>query len=615
MARELLDALGTSGNRRVFLLVLVVIVGFAAWTWWDRRTVDVPLVVEVTVFSDEARTRPRDGFDLLIDGSVVASTPGGVGVRTYETTAVRGREIAVGVASSDDAAITDGPRYRLVTPDLLPRDPEGRLVLREDFVLQSTRHRELFVRVVDEDGIPLAGVHVRADGRGVGESGGDGTVRFSAPDDAPIRIDVRLADSAFEPESRVVAPGSAPALTFRRVGEPPATDVADAGMTEAPGRRETPATRDEPPVRVDTPAIRDDSPVRTDAPTTRDEPAARVDTPTASDEPPVRVDAPATRDEPPARLDAPIDRDDDTATDDRAGDPGDLEVPGARDVLPDNPGDIVGRDPLSGSPGGATSTTLLFVTTLPGTLMVNDQTVGSPGPGPWTYRARVGEEIAAVLRPFARDGMGCRPRQAPAFAARAGHPDVRFDDFECGAPMQGAMDFGRDYARAIAHVRATPSDAHRVEVDPPASAAEQESYGRILWMRARSREQRGQIADALDDYRRSFEYRASATTAVDLLACEYQNAPCGDPELLERTAELAARQSISRETREKLRAYDVFIWNCRLQDASDKDARNLYRSRLCDAISEYFDGLSRGGPSRHAQDVRAIGERVGCGRD
>jgi hypothetical protein len=193
------------------------------------------------------------------------------------------------------------------------------------------------------------------------------------------------------------------------------------------------------------------------------------------------------------------------------------------------------------------------------------------------------------------------PRDAPTSPARPP-----------GAPSSFA--FGSDYAAAEEYAKSNPAGDWRIQFDAPPSAAEHEAYGRLLWIRAHGLERERRFEEAIRDYRRSYEYRPTATTAIDLLAAQYTLAPCGDRALLDEALRQATRQAVSAASREKLRAFTVFHTHCELGNATDADAKALAHDRLCEALAEYFDGVDRGGATRFLTDVRSIQQRAGCER-
>jgi hypothetical protein len=204
------------------------------------------------------------------------------------------------------------------------------------------------------------------------------------------------------------------------------------------------------------------------------------------------------------------------------------------------------------------------------------------------------------------------------FRVRRDLDPVQFANFDCrdltSDSADAGLDFGTDYLAAEEHVREHLDDDVSIRFDEPASAADHEMYGRLLWIRGQGYERRGLIQDALRDLERSYEYRPSATTAIDLLSAEYEADPCGSLERLAETEEKAVQQGVSHESREKLRAFTVFMYHCRYRRSSDADERALWEERLCDAISEYRRGVTRGGTRRYQAEVGDVSGRIQCDR-
>jgi hypothetical protein len=257
-----------------------------------------------------------------------------------------------------------------------------------------------------------------------------------------------------------------------------------------------------------------------------------------------------------------------------------------------------------------------FTTAEAGTLVVNDIPRDLVGKGPWTLRLEEGMSVFAQLRPTVSAERRCGPRSVGPFRVRRDLDPVQFANFDCrdltSDSADAGLDFGTDYLAAEEHVREHLDDDVSIRFDEPASAADHEMYGRLLWIRGQGYERRGLIQDALRDLERSYEYRPSATTAIDLLSAEYEADPCGSLERLAETEEKAVQQGVSHGSREKLRAFKVFMYHCRYRRSGDADERALWEERLCDAISEYRRGVARGGARRYEAEVRDVSGRIQC---
>jgi len=598
-------------RRRNWLITLLVlaVLAIAGWMAWESRPTITAITIRAHAFQDEAQTVRTSDFDVVINGEVTPSDLGSDGARIIDTSYLKGTEIAISVRSSQNMALTTPPRYHTIDPRVLPKLQTGRFGIEESFVLGAGgEKREVRVRVVDERGAPLAGVPMHSDDLFVGVTKEDGTMAFRVDPTARVRVSPMSAGHSYHPAEAIASPDVPALLTFSREALAPAPESAPisvqaldelgrplAGVsivvdgftratTQSDGRAAFQVTAGSLVVveaRQGT-ATFSPSSQTAGAGTTMLIPFVRsasgAETAPLAGAPPSVPDA--------SRFD-------------------DDDLSWARTDPP--PSVTMGEAPGSSVPAASSAT---------------PQTPAPAPTEPLPPPISLSEDASGNLRPTEPPVTVAPPtvQMAPPPPERAPiEPPVSPPRDAASSPPKpsgapGSFAFGTDYAAAEEYAKSNPADDWRIQFDAPPSAGEHEAYGRLLWIRAHGLERARRFEEAIGDYRRSYEYRPTATTAIDLMAAQYTFAPCGDRALLDEALRQATRQSVSAASREKLRAFTVFQTHCELENATDPDAKALAHDRLCEALTEYFDGVARSGATRFLTDVRTIQQRVECDR-
>jgi len=577
-------------RRRTILAVVggLVVIGILFWAWWDNRPSDTELVLRVSAFEDAELTRATTAFDVVVNGRPMASTVNDAGAREVRLTRPEGTEIGIAVRSTRDPDLTAGPRFHHVDSRLLAEVEGGLRAIDERFTFGVMEpDREIRVRVLDERGEPLAGVYVKLDDELAGATSTSGEVAFTVDREREVMVTPELTGRSFRPASLRSTPETSALLTFTR----------------------QPVVVPERSIRVR--VVREDGTPVPDVPiyldgerrlSTDDDGRASAEVSSLA---PVRVEPRLA-----GRRFTPGFQ---VTTDDQARMPPfilmDIVAGDAPSGTPsDDPVDVV--DPID----EPVMVPVTFTSAEPGSLFVNERLRTPVGSGPWTIRLEEGESVSASLHPTDTADRHCAPSRRGPLRIRRDLGEVAFTDFDCRAVATSGLDFGTDYVAAEQHVRENLDDDVRIRFDAPRTAADHEMYGRLLWIRGQGYERRGLFDAAIDDLQRSYEYRPAAATAIDLLAAEYESDPCGSLERLTEVEEKAVQQGVSHATREKLRAFKVFMYHCRYRRADDSDEEKLWEARLCDAIDEYRSGVSRGGTRRYEAEVRDVAGRVRCDR-
>jgi hypothetical protein len=601
-------------RRRWFIVIgALVVLGILGWTLWEGRPSVTELTIRVNAFQDDARTRRTSDFDIVINGEVTPSDLADDGARVVLASYPSGTEIALAARSTQNRGVTTAPRYHSVDPTVLPKLQSGRFGIEEVFVLgESGPSREIRVRVVDEGGQPLVGIAVHADDLFVGVTKENGMMSFPAPPAGRVRVLPMSPGHSFRPVEIVAGPDLTGPLVFARdtdatTREP--SPVTVQVLDEAGQPLMGVAILVEGFERVTTQADGRAVFQITSGTLVKVEPRQGF----ASFNPPSQMAGPGTN------VLLPFVRT-------RAGG----EVPS-----------FAGNPPPAGGEGQHVREFPLETLPMPKEPERAEREPFGSAEGSATGGAGATDSVETSGSPPAIDAPASRPADAnvarsetasgslmPSGSPAAESPPVRTIEpppvvqpppratsppaTPPGSSSTSIAPFGRDYAAAEEHVKEHPGDDARIQFEAPASAAEHEAYGRVLWIRARGLERSRKIEEALRDYRLSYEYRPSATTAIDLFAADYSAKPCGDSALLGEAQRQATRQAVSPATREKLRAFTIFHYNCDLTTTTDPDARALAKDRLCEALGEYFDGVERGGERKFFSDIESIRKRAGC---